>query len=46
VQLGRKLSEPEINDIVSFLNSLTGDMPAEFATPPVLPPAAVTAPQQ
>jgi cytochrome c peroxidase len=37
VQLGRKLSDPEVNSIVSFLNSLTGDLPAEFAASPVLP---------
>lgn len=42
VQLGLKLSDLEINDIVSFLNSLTGDLPGEFAAAPVLPPAAVT----
>jgi cytochrome c peroxidase len=41
VQLGLKPSEQEINDIVSFLESLTGELPSEFATVPVLPPAAV-----
>ena len=41
VQLGQKLSDPEINAIVAFLESLTGDLPAEFAAAPVLPPAAV-----
>ena len=46
VQLGMKLGDAEISDIVSFLNSLTGDLPTEFATPAVLPPAAVTAPQR
>jgi len=45
VQLGMKLGDKEINEIVSFLNSLTGDLPTEFAAPPVLPPAAVTASQ-
>jgi cytochrome c peroxidase len=41
VQLGLKPSEQEINDIVAFLESLTGELPSEFATVPVLPPAAV-----
>jgi cytochrome c peroxidase len=41
VQLGTKLSDPEVNDIVAFLESLTGDLPSEFAAAPVLPPAAV-----
>ncbi len=41
VQLGLKLSEDEVNDITSFLESLTGKLPSEFATAPVLPPAAV-----
>jgi len=41
VQLGRKLGDREVADIVSFLESLTGELPSEFATAPVLPPAAV-----
>jgi cytochrome c peroxidase len=41
VQLGLKLSEPDVNNIVAFLKSLTGELPAEFATAPILPPAAV-----
>jgi cytochrome c peroxidase len=41
VQLGVKLSEQEVNDIASFLGSLTGKLPSEFATAPILPPAAV-----
>jgi len=40
VQLGRKLSDREVDDIVSFLKSLTGELPSEFAMAPVLPPAA------
>ena len=46
VQLGLKLSDPEINDVVSFLNGLTGDVPPEFAAAPILPPGAVAAPQR
>ena len=45
VQLGTKLSDPEVNDIVAFLESLTGDLPPEFAAAPVLPPAAGIATQ-
>jgi len=45
VQLGLKLADPEVNDIVAFLESLTGELPPEFATAPVLPPAAVIAAQ-
>jgi cytochrome c peroxidase len=45
VQLGTKLSDPEVNDIVAFLESLTGDLPPAFATAPVLPPASVIATQ-
>lgn len=46
VQLGVKLGDAEISDIISFLNSLTGDLPTEFAAPPVLAPAAAPAPQR
>jgi len=35
VQLGRKLSPKEVDDIVAFLNALTGEFPAQ--TMPVLP---------
>ena len=45
VQLGTKLSDPEVNDIVAFLESLTGDLPPGFAAAPVLPPAAGIAAQ-
>ena len=41
VQLGTTLSDPEVNYIVAFLESLAGDLPSEFAAVPVLPPAAV-----
>jgi len=45
VQLGAKLSDPEVNDIVAFLESLTGDLPPEFAAAPILPTAALIATQ-
>jgi cytochrome c peroxidase len=46
VQLGMNLGDIKINEIVSFLNSLTGDLPTAFAAPPALPPASVTARQR
>jgi cytochrome c peroxidase len=39
VQLGKALSEAETAEIVAFLESLTGPLPANFANPPVLSPA-------
>jgi len=45
VQLGLKLSEHEVDDIVSFLKTLTGELPSVFATAPALPPAAVISTQ-
>ena len=44
VQLGKKLRDAEISEIMSFLSSLTGDLPTEFTAPAVLTPAA--APQR
>jgi len=37
VQLGTTLAAGEIEEIVAFLNSLTGTLPKDFATAPVLP---------
>jgi cytochrome c peroxidase len=39
LQLGRDLTEQDIGDIVAFLDSLTGDVPAQFASVPNLPVA-------
>jgi len=39
LQLGRDLSAEDITDIVAFLQSLTGEVPAQFANVPNLPPA-------
>ena len=39
LQLGRDLGPPEVADIVAFLESLTGEIPANFAQAPVLPVA-------
>jgi len=40
VQLGRRLTDGEIADIVAFLESLTGQLPHDFVTAPLLPAAA------
>ena len=37
VQLGRTLTDGEVTDIVTFLESLTGPLPANFLTAPILP---------
>ena len=42
VQLGVALDAADTRDIVAFLESLTGELPANFATAPVLPSGAVT----
>jgi len=40
VQLGVTLSDADTRDIVAFLENLTGQLPANFATAPVLPSGA------
>lgn len=37
VQLGRSLADQEVQDVVAFLNSLTGELPKDFSVVPVLP---------
>jgi len=39
LQLGRDLTKDDTADIVAFLESLTGEVPAEFASAPILPVA-------
>ncbi len=41
VQLGLTLDDADTRDIVAFLESLTGDLPAHFATAPSLPSGTV-----
>jgi cytochrome c peroxidase len=41
VQLGVTLSDADTREIVAFLESLTGELPANFATAPVLPSGTV-----
>jgi cytochrome c peroxidase len=38
VQLGVTLNDTDTRDIVAFLESLTGELPTNFAKAPVLPP--------
>jgi cytochrome c peroxidase len=40
VQLGQDLSNQQIGEIIAFLQSLTGELPAHFANAPVLPAAS------
>ena len=44
-QLGQKLSDKDINDIVAFLNSLTGQVPAQALVMPQLPPSTLNTPR-
>jgi cytochrome c peroxidase len=43
VQLGGPLTDPEVADIIAFLESLTGPLPPDFATAPVLPAGGLPA---
>jgi len=44
-QLGIKLTEDEVDKIVAFLDSLTGEIPVEARTMPVLPPSTPKTPK-
>lgn len=44
VQLGRQLDQAQIGRIVAFLESLTGALPADYATAPALPAAGFQPP--
>jgi cytochrome c peroxidase len=39
VQLARTLSDSDLSDLVAFLKTLTGKLPASYADAPVLPPS-------
>jgi cytochrome c peroxidase len=43
LQLGQELAEGSVNNLVAFLNSLTGELPKDFVTEPVLAPQAFSA---
>ena len=44
-QLGVGLTEDEVDKIVVFLDSLTGEIPEEARTLPVLPPSSPKTPR-
>lgn len=36
-QLGKSVTDQEVDDVVAFLDSLTGEIPSDYITPPELP---------
>ena len=44
-QLGRELSDADVNSIVTFLDSLTGPLPKDWLAPPELPPSTPETPK-
>ena len=44
-QLGKKLSEAQVKSIATWLNSLTGEPPAEYIKEPVLPKSTAKTPK-
>jgi cytochrome c peroxidase len=44
-QLGKQLSDAEITSIITFLKSLTGEIPAEYVKPPELPKSTPQTPK-
>jgi len=44
-QVGKKLTAPEIQSIVTWLKSLTGEIPAEYVKPPRLPESTASTPK-
>jgi cytochrome c peroxidase len=44
-ELGRELSQAEVRSIVTWLKSLTGDVPAEYVKPPALPKSTARTPK-
>ena len=38
-QLGKELTSEQVDDMVTFLRALTGELPAEYTTEPELPPS-------
>lgn len=46
LQLGVTLSDTDTGDIVAFLETLTGDLPANFATVPSLPSGSFVSKQK
>lgn len=44
-QLGRQLNEADVRAVVTFLKSLTGEIPAEYIKPPMLPKSTPKTPK-
>ncbi len=44
-QNGKQLKPPEVQSIATFLKSLTGEIPADYIKPPVLPKSTSTTPK-
>jgi cytochrome c peroxidase len=44
-ELGRELSQAEVRSIVTWLKSLTGEVPAEYIKPPALPKSTARTPK-
>lgn len=44
-QLGKPLSEADVKSIATFLDALTGPLPAEYIKPPKLPPSSPSTPR-
>jgi len=44
-QLGTDLAEPQVEDVVAFLRSLTGELPQRYIQPPPLPASTPKTPQ-
>lgn len=43
-QLGQELTEEDVDDLVAFLKSLTGELPTDYIAPPELPESSDTTP--
>lgn len=44
-QLGKELTDADVNSIVTFLDSLTGPLPKDWIVPPALPPSTPETPK-
>ena len=44
-QLGRELSNADAGQIVTWLESLTGELPMDYIKPPELPPSSKRTPK-
>ena len=44
-QLGKQLTDREVGQIVTFLRTLTGQLPTDYITAPALPPSSPTTPK-